>query len=226
MRMGKEKTSETSEEVLGSAEEGVVGVEETASDTPMREDADSSAEMGPGGEDAGESELAQSGAELSGEEPQSPPAEMAQLLEDARSRADEHWNQVLRLNAELENLRKRYQRELHTARSFAIERFVQELLPVRDSLELGISAAQDESVDVAKLREGGELTLKLLSSVMEKFHIREVDPQGEKFDPQLHQAMSMQEVEGVEPNTVVSVIQKGYLLHERLIRPAMVIVSK
>jgi molecular chaperone GrpE len=151
---------------------------------------------------------------------------MARLLEDARSKADEHWNRLLRLQAELDNTRKRHEREMDSVRKFALERFAQELLQVRDSLELGLSAAQDESVGVEKLREGNELTLKQLESVMEKFGIRVIDPAGERFDPQFHQAMTAQEAEGVEPNMVLSVVQKGYALHDRLIRPAMVIVSR
>ena len=147
------------------------------------------------------------------------------MLEDARNKADEHWNQVLRLQAELENLQKRSERELANAHKFALDRFSQELLPVRDSLEMGLSAFTESNADTEKLHEGVDLTLQMLVGVMEKFGISEVNPQDEPFNPDLHQAMSMQEREDVAPNTVVTVVQKGYLLHDRLIRPALVIVS-
>jgi molecular chaperone GrpE len=153
------------------------------------------------------------------------PEELALLLEDARGKADEHYSQLLRTRAELENLHKRSERELENAHKFALEKFLLELLPVRDSMEMGLTAAEDDNVDPAKLREGMELTLKMMAAAMEKFGIKSVYPEGEKFNPELHQAMSMQEVPDVEPNTVVNVVQKGYQLNERLVRPALVIVS-
>lgn len=153
-------------------------------------------------------------------------AALSALLEDARGKADEHWDQCLRLQAELDNLRKRAERDVASAHKFALERFATELLPVRDSLEMGLAAFAAEGADPEKLREGVELTLQMLTSAMGKFEIREVNPQDERFDPDFHQAMSIQERDDVEPNTVVTVVQKGYLLNERLLRPAMVIVSK
>ena len=152
--------------------------------------------------------------------------ELRLLLEDARAKADEHWDLVLRTNAEMDNLRKRQQRELDAARKFALENFVGELLGVRDSLELGVQAATDPAADVNSLREGSELTLKLLNDVMSKFGVQQIDPQGEPFDPELHQAMSMVPRDDVPPNTVVTVVQRGYTLNGRLIRPAMVMVSQ
>lgn len=149
------------------------------------------------------------------------------MLEDARAKADEHWNQVLRLQAEMENNRRRHEKDVENAHKFALERFVQELLPVKDSLELGLAAVVeggDESVE--KLREGTELTLKMLAGAMEKNGVTEVNPMGEAFNPEYHQAMTMQESGEYPPNTVINVMQKGYLLNERLIRPAMVVVSK
>jgi molecular chaperone GrpE len=148
------------------------------------------------------------------------------LLEDARGKADEHWDQCLRLQADMDNLRKRAERDVANAHKFALERFAEELLPVRDSLELGLAAFTAEGADPEKLREGVELTLQMLTNAMGKFEIREVNPQDERFNPDFHQAMSMQERDDVEPGTVVTVVQKGYLLNERLLRPAMVIVSK
>lgn len=155
------------------------------------------------------------------------PTELHALLEDARSKADEHWNQCLRLQAEIDNLHKRGVRDLENAHKYALEKFAGALLPVRDSLEMGIAAAtQGQNVDPAKLIEGSELTLKMLAGVLEKFGISEVNPQGKRFNPQFHEAMSIQPRADLEPNTVVAVVQKGYLLNDRLIRPAMVIVSK
>ncbi|TCK18687.1 molecular chaperone GrpE [Thiogranum longum] len=151
--------------------------------------------------------------------------ELHALLTDARSKADEHWDQCLRLQAEIDNLRKRSERDLVNAHKFALEKIAAELLPVKDSLEMGLAAAS-ENHDVEKLIEGSELTLKMLSSVLDKFNIKEINPVGEKFNPDYHEAMSMQERDDVEPNTVVAVMQKGYMLNDRLIRPAMVMVSK
>ena len=153
-------------------------------------------------------------------------AELTALLEDARGKADEHWDQVVRTQAEMDNLRKRSERDLANAHKFALERFANELLPVKDSLELGLAAFTAENADPEKLKEGVELTLQMLTTALEKSAITEVNPENESFNPDLHQAMSMQERDDVEPNTVVTVVQKGYLLNGRLIRPAMVIVSK
>ncbi|MEW8028022.1 MAG: nucleotide exchange factor GrpE [Candidatus Thiodiazotropha sp.] len=152
--------------------------------------------------------------------------ELTKLLEDARAKADDHWDQLMRTRAELENIRKRNQRDLENAHKFALEKFSTDLLQVWDSLELGHQAAQDEQVDVDKLREGTELTLKLLVDVMQKHGIEQVDPDGQQFNPEFHQAMSIQERDDVAPNTVVAVVQKGYVLNSRLLRPAMVMVSK
>ncbi len=154
-------------------------------------------------------------------------AEQLQLmLEDARTKADEHWNQLLRTKADIENMQRRHERELENAHKFALERFAADILAVRDSMELGLEATNNESADVESLREGSKLTLKLLSDVMEKFKIVQIDPNGEAFNPEFHQAMSMQPRDDVPPNTVIAVMQKGYTLNGRLIRPAMVLVSQ
>ena len=147
------------------------------------------------------------------------------LLEDERAKADDNWNKLLHLQAELENIKKRNARDLANAHKFALEKMALELLPVRDSMELGIQAASGDQIDPNKLMEGAELTLKMLISTLEKFEIDALDPAGEKFNPELHQARSMQEVADVPTNTVVTVVQKGYTLNGRLIRPALVIVS-
>lgn len=147
-------------------------------------------------------------------------------LEQALVRADENWNQFLRAKAEMENLRRRFERDLEHAHKYGLEKFARELLPVRDSLEMGVMAAQEEGADAAKLLEGEELTLKMLSSAFEKFGVKEVCPSGDKFNPELHEAMATQPSSECEPNTVMQVVQKGYVVNERVIRPAMVIVSR
>ncbi len=146
-------------------------------------------------------------------------------LDQALAKADEHWKLYLGAHAEMENLRKRTERDVQNAHKFALERFFNELLPVRDSLELGLTAANG-TVDVTQLREGVDLTLKQLAAAMEKFGVREVNPLNAKFDPHLHEAMAMAPTDQAEPNTVIQVVQKGYLLNERLIRPAKVIVAQ
>lgn len=152
--------------------------------------------------------------------------ELALMLEEARNKAAENWEHVLRVQAELENSRRRAQRDVENAHKFALEKFAAELLPVKDSLEMGLEAASGEDANIEKLREGTELTLKMLGNAMEKFGIKEVNPVGEPFNPELHQAMTMQESAEHQPNTVTAVMQKGYLLNDRLIRPAMVVVCK
>jgi len=159
-----------------------------------------------------------------GAEPQA--EDLHLLLEDARNKADEHWNELLRLQAEGENTRKRHARDLENAHKFGMEKFIQDILPVWDSLAMGMNAAQDDNVDLATILEGMELTLKMMSDTMKKFNLEELNPEGEMFDPEMHQAMSMLETADAAPNTVINVFQKGYRLNGRLIRPAMVVVAK
>ena len=153
---------------------------------------------------------------------------LEQQLEAVRAEADKNRESFLLASAEAENIRKRAQNEIAQARKFAIEKFASELLSVRDSLDLASSTEiNSEDADaVTKMREGLELTLKQLDSVFEKFEISAIDPKGEKFNPDHHQAMAMVETSDLEPNHVVEVMQKGYLLKDRLLRPAMVVVSK
>ena len=152
--------------------------------------------------------------------------QLARQLEAARAKADEHWDQLVRTKAQMDNLSKRHQRELENAHKYGLDKFVGELLGVWDSLELGHAAAQDENADVSKLLEGTELTLKMMSDAMSKLGVEQLDPLNEPFNPELHQAMSMQPRDDVPANTVVAVIQKGYTLNGRLVRPAMVMVSQ
>ncbi len=147
------------------------------------------------------------------------------LLEATR-RAEENWEKLLRTQAELENLKRRSEKDLQNAHKFGLEKFARELLPVADSLELGLNVETSENPEAQKLREGMELTLKQLMSSLQKFNVAVVDPAGERFNPELHQAMAMQPTDDVEPNTVIKVFQKGYLLNERLLRPAMVVVAQ
>jgi molecular chaperone GrpE len=144
-------------------------------------------------------------------------------LEQARATATENWDRYLRTAAELENVRKRAARDVENAHRFALERFSKQLLAVRDSLEMGLAAA--DSANVESLLEGSEATLKILGTTMQQFGIEEVDPAGEPFDPEFHEAISMQPSDDVEPGSVVTVVQKGYSLNGRLLRPAMVIVA-
>ncbi|MDX1812222.1 MAG: nucleotide exchange factor GrpE [Gammaproteobacteria bacterium] len=141
-------------------------------------------------------------------------------------KASENHDLALRAKAEAENTRRRVEKDVANAHKFALEKFAQDLLPIIDSMEMGIGAATDENASVEKIREGSELTFKMFTSALEKHGIQPVDPQGEKFNPDLHQAMSMQENPDVPPNTVMAVMQKGYTLQGRLVRPAMVMVSK
>jgi molecular chaperone GrpE len=124
-------------------------------------------------------------------------------------------------------MQRRAERELENAHKYGLEKFVRELLPIKDSLEMGLNAVDGEVPDSAKVREGVELTLKMLVDVVGKFGVTEIDPTGKPFNPDFHQAMTTQPCQdGVEPNTVLTVFQKGYLLNDRLIRPAMVVVAK
>ena len=145
------------------------------------------------------------------------------VLAELQAKADENWDRYLRSAAEVENVRKRAVRDVEHARKFALENFGRELLDVRDSLELGLAAA--DAADVESILTGSEATLKLLSTTFERFGIVEVDPEGEPFDPELHEAMTMQPSADAEPGSVLTVIQKGYTLNGRLLRPARVIVA-
>ena len=145
-------------------------------------------------------------------------------LEALRQEADEHRDRYLRVAAELDNFRKRSAREIDAARKFGAERFAQAVLPVRDSLEAGLAAA--EKGDQTALLDGQRATLRLLDEAFAANGIREINPAGEAFDPNKHEALSLQPAPGVAPNTVLEVVQKGYELNERLLRAAKVIVSR
>lgn len=153
-------------------------------------------------------------------------AVLTEQLAQAERKAAENWDKAVRMQAEMENIKRRAQKDVESAHKFALENFARELLPVLDSLELGIQASTGEVTEVVKLREGMELTLKQFHAVLAKFNIEIIDPVGQSFNPEYHQAMSMQATAHVEPNTILAVFQKGYALNGRLLRPAMVVVSK
>jgi molecular chaperone GrpE len=145
-------------------------------------------------------------------------------LADARAKADENWTSYLRAVAEADNVRKRAQRDVEAASRYAIERFAAELLDVRDSLELGVAAGP--GADNARLLEGMEATLRLLNKAFEKSGLGLLDPVGQPFNPEFHEAMATQPTADQAPGTVVAVVQKGYVLNGRLLRPARVLVAR
>ncbi len=173
-----------------------------------------------------------SGADVSagvdpGLEPGSEPEAPDEAAETERLRAElaAVKDEMLRMRAAADNLRKRAERDVEAAHKYAVERFANELLPVKDSMELGLSAAL-AATEVGTIKQGMEMTLKMLHDFLDKMRIRKLDPQGERFDPDFHQAMTMREADGIEPGTVLQVLQSGYLLNDRLLRPALVVVSR
>ena len=152
----------------------------------------------------------------------SPEDVMARLEEEAATARDN----ALRALADAQNVKRRAEQDVEKARKFALEQFAKELLPVVDNMERALEATEGHDEAVTLIAEGVELTLKSFLDALKKFNVEAVDPQGEPFDPNLHQAMSMVENNEVEPNSVIAVMQKGYTLNGRLLRPAMVMVSK
>lgn len=162
---------------------------------------------------------AQADADLSDEEIIT---QLREKLDVTEKKSNENWDSFVRLQAEMDNHRKRSGKQIEDAHKFASQKFVESLLPVVDSMEMGMAA----DGDVEQIREGMGLTLKLFESVMEKNNIEAIDPMGEKFNPELHQAMAMQPNPEMENNTVMAVMQKGFTISGRLVRPAMVMVVK
>jgi molecular chaperone GrpE len=152
-------------------------------------------------------------------------AQLQQALEAQKKLAADNLDKALRAQAELDNLRKRTARDMENAHKYALERFVSELLPVMDSMEMGITASVSVE-DSASLKQGMDLTLRMLAAALEKSGVKAIDPKGEKFNPERHEAVAMHQEEGVEPGIIISVMQKGYELNGRLVRPAMVLVAK
>jgi molecular chaperone GrpE len=172
-------------------------------------------------EEADQQQAAEAAPDAAGGE-SSPEQIMAQLEEEVVSARDA----ALRAQADAQNFKRRAEQDMEKARKFALEQFARELLPVVDNLERTLEATAGHDAAVKPITEGVELTLKSFLDALKKFNIEAVDPQGEPFDPNLHQAMSMVENGEVEPNSVIAVMQKGYTLNGRLLRPAMVMVSK
>jgi molecular chaperone GrpE len=165
-------------------------------------------------------------AEAAGATPESSPSAD---LEALQAKVQEFQEQVLRSQAEMQNVRRRAENDVEKAHKFAVEKFVKELLPVVDSLEKAVESTggHESSGDlVASIRQGVELTLDMFLSGLKKFNVERLNPVGEPFDPQYHEAMSMVPAPNAEPNSVVAVMQKGYVLNGRVVRPAMVMVAK
>ena len=174
--------------------------------------------------DEGETTLEETAAagDVDPEAEASPEDVMARLEEEAATARDN----ALRALADAQNVKRRAEQDVEKARKFALEQFAKELLPVVDNMERALEATEGHDEAVKLIAEGVELTLKSFLDALKKFNVEAVDPQGEPFDPNLHQAMSMVENSEVEPNSVIAVMQKGYTLNGRLLRPAMVMVSK
>ncbi|SJM95853.1 nucleotide exchange factor GrpE [Crenothrix polyspora] len=152
--------------------------------------------------------------------------ELQEAVANAEQKAQDNWDKAVRTMAEMENLKRRTQKDLEDAHKFALTNFAKEMLSVLDSLVLGLQAATGDSEEVKKFREGSELTIKQFEAAFARFKIETLDPVGQTFNAEHHQAVMVQEVDGAEPNSVVTVFQKGYLLNGRLLRPAMVVVAK
>jgi molecular chaperone GrpE len=149
-----------------------------------------------------------------------------QQLDRAQATIKDYWDQIMRLKAEIENNQKRNARDIENAHKYVLRNFAESLLPIVDSMEMGQKVAEADNASLKAIVEGAQLTMDMFIQVLEKHGLQQIDPVGEKFDPEQHQAISMIEAEGAKSNTVVSVMQKGFILNDRLVRPAMVVVAK
>lgn len=154
-----------------------------------------------------------------------PYEEILQKLDEAEQKANQYWERLLRMQAENENAARRTERDIANAHKYALEKFMNELLPIVDSLELCVSSAPSDASQQSVI-EGVNLTLKMFYAALEKFGVKQVNPISEVFDPEHQQAISMQYDPSTPPGTVLSVLQKGYTLNNRLLRPALVVVAK
>ncbi len=202
-----------------SQTESGADVQDDSADVGVNVEAEAEQEFIPAGE-------ASDDAETVSAESTDTESSLEEQLKQAQAKGEENWQEFLRARAEMENIKRRAAQDVEKARKFALEKFSTELLAVVDSLEMGLKAAEEEGQDVDKLREGSELTLKLLHQALNKFSVEALNPEGDRFNPEFHEAMAMQPSAEHEPNTVLNVVQKGYTLNGRLIRPAMVVVSK
>lgn len=154
-------------------------------------------------------------------------AELVQQLNEAEQKINQYWERLLRMQAETENTARRTERDIANAHKFGLEKLANELLPIIDSLELCLSnVPEDMQITAVSFIDGVKLTLKMFYTAMEKFGIQQINPMGERFNPEYQQAISTQIDPSVPPDTVLSVLQKGYTLNQRLLRPALVVVSK
>ncbi len=152
--------------------------------------------------------------------------ELQKKLVAAEEKAAQSWDRALRIQADMDNMQRRVERDVASAHKYALEKFVLELLPIVDGLERAVAAHEGEDSSSGTLLDGVHLTLKMIYAALAKFHVEQVSPESQPFNPELHQAVSTQADPTVKPNTVLAVLQKGYLLNNRLIRPALVVVSK
>lgn len=152
--------------------------------------------------------------------------DIAALLQESQEEAAKHKDMALRLQADMENLRRRTRLDLESAHKFALDKFVDALIPAMDSIEMGMDAAGKEEATIESIREGLDMTFKQLLDVLQRFNVERIDPLNETFNPQLHEAMTMVPSPDHTSNTVMMVVQKGYTLNERLVRPARVIVAQ
>ena len=162
---------------------------------------------------------AETGAEDAGES-------IEQQLDGAQATIKDYWDQIMRLKAEIENNQKRNARDIENAHKYVLRNFAESLLPIVDGMEMGQKVEEADNASLKTIVEGAQLTMDMFIQVLEKHGLQQIDPVGEKFDPEQHQAISMIEAEDAESNTVISVMQKGFILNDRLVRPAMVVVAK
>lgn len=151
--------------------------------------------------------------------------ELEKKLTETEAKANEYWNQSLRAQADLDNLRRRAERDVSSAHKYALEKFVADVLPVVDSLDRALHSNVGDNELAKKIHEGIELTMNLFLKTLSKHHVKQIDPLGEVFNPELHQAIATQPSDEYETNTVIEVLQKGYMLNDRLVRPALVVVA-
>lgn len=180
-------------------------------------------ELNPATEQGAEPPSAAANESMAGTSAAANDTELQAALDEARLKASEHYDLYLRARAEAENTRRRAQDDVSKAHKFAVESFAEGLVPVIDSLEKALEAASSSN---DSLREGIEITLRQLRSAFEKNRLTEINPLGEKFDPHRHQAVSVVPAEGVPPNHVVTVLQKGWMIADRMLRPALVTVAQ
>ena len=149
-----------------------------------------------------------------------------QQLDRAQATIKDYWDQIMRLKAEIENNQKRNARDIENAHKYILRNFAESLLPIVDSMEMGQKTAEADNANLKTIVEGTQLTMDMFIQVLESHGLQQIDPVGEKFDPEQHQAISMVDAEDAESNTIISVMQKGFSLNDRLVRPAMVVVAK